>query len=193
MSLLPMLFSNWWEDLDEPHHVRDQHFGMGVHPEHLITDIFEPRPMHHHHRVTRPHYYRPWGAELLRRNNAGGVSTVNSVKDNFQVVLDVQQFAPKEISVKVVDNYVVVEGNHDEKKDEHGWISRKFTRRYLIPEQCNLENVESKLSSDGILTISVPRKEPPKVEGERVISIQQTGKPAIQEKSEEKNPVEEKK
>lgn len=86
-------------------------------------------------------------------------------------------------SFQVVDKYVVVEGTHDEKQDEHGWISRKFVRRYLIPEQCNVEKVESNLSSDGVLTISVPRKEQPKPEGaERVISIQHTGKPAIREK-----------
>lgn len=104
MSLLPMIFSNWWEGLDEPHHVRDQHFGMGLHPEHLITDIFEPRPMHHHHRVTRGphgHYYRPWWIDQHRRKNDSGLSTVKSAKDNFQVVLDVQQFAPEEINVKV--------------------------------------------------------------------------------------------
>lgn len=92
--------------------------------------------------------------------------------------------------LQVVDNHVLVEGNHDEKKDEHGWISRKFSRKYLIPEQCNLDLVESKLSSDGILTISVPRKEVPKVEGERIISIQHTGKPALGEKEPEKRPAE---
>lgn len=93
----------------------------------------------------------------------------------------------------MVDKYVVVEGNHEEKQDEHGWISRKFTRKYLIPEQCNLDKVESRLSSDGVLTISVPRKEPPKLEGkERVISIQHTGKPAIHEKEAEKKSEEKK-
>ncbi len=205
MSLFPLLFSNWWEELDRPHHVRDQHFGVGLHPDHLAilpTDIFEPRPPHPinsivphlpprtHHASTHSHYYRPWG-DLLRRQKEGGISTVKADKDNFQVVLDVQQFSPEEINVKVVDKYVVVEGNHEEKQDEHGWISRKFTRRYLIPEQCNVEKVESKLSSDGVLTISVPRKEQPKLEGaERVISIQHTGKPAIREK---KSDAEEKK
>ena len=116
MSLLPLLFSNWWEELDRPHHVQDQHFGLGLHPEHLSivpTDIFEPRPPHpaaallrhpHHHARRSPsthsHYYRPWG-ELMRRESGGGLSTVKSDKENFQVVLDVQQFAPEEITVKV--------------------------------------------------------------------------------------------
>jgi len=207
MSLFPLLFSNWWEELDRPHHVRDQHFGLGLHPERLAViprDAFEvPRPSplglgRHRHQSSslRPsaygNYYRPW-SDLLRRDDESGISTVKADKDNFQVVLDVQQFTPEEINVKVVDKFIVVEGNHEEKQDEHGWISRKFTRKYLIPEQCNIEKAESKLSSDGVLTISVPRKDKPADEGERVINIQHTGKPAIREKSEEKKTEEEKK
>jgi crystallin alpha B len=206
MSLFPLLFSNWWEELDQPHHVRDQHFGQGLNPERLAvlpSSIFEPRPPHpaavppfpYLHRAThgpRSHYYRPWGDLLLRGDEReGGFSTVKSDKDKFHVALDVQQFTPEEINVKVVDKYVVVEGNHEEKQDDHGWISRKFTRRYLIPEQCNVDKIESHLSSDGVLSITVPRKEQIKEGGERVISIQKTGKPAITEKkSEEKKPEE---
>lgn len=99
----------------------------------------------------------------------------------FQVVLDVQQFKPEEINVKVVDKCVVVEGKHEEKQDEHGWISRNFSRKYMIPEQCNIEQVTSNLSSDGVLTITAPRKEVPKIQGERPIQIQHTGKPAIRD------------
>lgn len=35
------------------------------------------------------------------REDEGGMSTVDPDKSNFQVVLDVQQFNPEEISVKV--------------------------------------------------------------------------------------------
>lgn len=33
-------------------------------------------------------------------------------KDGFQGSLDVQHFAPNEISVKTVDNSIIVEGKH---------------------------------------------------------------------------------
>ncbi|KAJ8679694.1 hypothetical protein QAD02_015481 [Eretmocerus hayati] len=202
MSLLPLLFSNWWEDLERPHHVRDQHFGLGMRPEHLSVlpgEVLESRlaPYLARAQMRNPqhaqgHYYRPWG-ELLRRENDGGLSTLKADKDSFQAVLDVQQFSPEEINVKVVDKYILVEGSHEEKQDEHGWISRKFTRKYLIPEQCNLEKAESRLSSDGVLTITVPRKEKPKVEGARVINIQHTGKPAVTEKQSDEKKADEKK
>ncbi|KAG8039170.1 hypothetical protein G9C98_003477 [Cotesia typhae] len=180
MSLLPLLYSNWWEDLEAPHSLLDQDFGLGLHPA-----VTAPKSVGLY--LTRPKtqsrcsvdYIRPW-SELLRRGH-GGASTVKADKDSFHVSLDVQQFAPEEINVKVVDRSVVVEGKHEEKQDEHGFISRQFTRRYLIPEQCDIDHVSSKLSSDGVLSITVPRKEQPKVEGERKINIEHTGKPAIRE------------
>lgn len=178
MSLVPsLLFSDWWEDLERPHRLVDQNFGSGLYPEQLLSPsrlelYLQPR--------RRASYYRPW-ADLFRLNE-GGTSTVQADKDKFQVVLDVQQFEPNEIDVKVVDKYVVVSAKHEEKRDEHGWISRQFLRKYLIPEQCDLDQVQSKLSSDGVLTITAPRKDQPKIENERTITIEHTGKPAIQTK-----------
>ncbi|KAJ8963110.1 hypothetical protein NQ318_018575 [Aromia moschata] len=51
----------------------------------------------------------------------------------LQVILDVQQFAPNEIVVKTNGNSIIVEGKHEEKQDEHGFISRHFVRRYVLP------------------------------------------------------------
>lgn len=75
-----------------------------------------------------------------------------------QVILDVQQFSPDEITVKTVDNHVVVEAKHEEKQDEHGYISRHFVRKYVLPPSHDLINITSTLSSDGVLTITAPKK-----------------------------------
>ena len=56
----------------------------------------------------------------------------------------------------------------------------------MIPEQCDVDQVTSSLSSDGVLSISAPRKEVPKITGEKVVKIEQTGKPAIRESGEKK-------
>lgn len=198
MSLIPLLFSDWWEDLDHPHRLFGQDFGVGIYPEQLLTpnvirqyivpnqDIRSLSSM-----IRNPlMYYRP-SSQLMRKNEEAGTSTVQADKDKFQVILDVQQFKPEEINVKVVDKYVVVEGKHDEKQDEHGWISRQFVRKYMIPEQCDIDKVTSSLSSDGVLSISAPRKDKPEPQRERSITIQHTGKPAVRETVEPKN-VEEK-
>ncbi|OWR44130.1 small heat shock protein [Danaus plexippus plexippus] len=72
------------------------------------------------------------------------------------------------------DGYIVVEGKHEEKKDEHGFISRQFTRRYALPEGCNPDTVESRLSSDGVLSVIAP-KVPSVSKNERSVPIAQTG------------------
>ncbi|GLG94658.1 Alpha-crystallin A chain, partial [Gryllus bimaculatus] len=50
------------------------------------------------------------------------------------VNLDVQQFKPDDLNVRVIDNLVVVEGKHGERQDEHGYISREFQRKYVLPD-----------------------------------------------------------
>ncbi|XP_050680515.1 protein lethal(2)essential for life-like [Leptidea sinapis] len=129
----------------------------------LITDMIVDH--------SSPRYLRPWRNLSTLQRDIG--STIKSDKDKFQINLDVQHFSPDEISVKIVNNYIVVEGKHEEKKDEHGFISRQFKRRYAIPDGCKPETVESKLSSDGVLTILVPKMSEGK--DERVVPITHTG------------------
>ncbi|XP_015609636.1 protein lethal(2)essential for life [Cephus cinctus] len=180
MSLLPLVFSDWWEDLDRPHSVFDQDFGLHVTPSDLLplsSDVWAVRPYR-----KRLYRYRPYDRSLAKRSATSGVSTVQPNKDKFELTLDVQQFAPEEVIVKVVDKNVIVEGKHEEKQDEHGWISRQFVRRYLIPEQCDIDQLQSTLSSDGVLSIIVPRKESePQEKKERIIKIQNTGQPALKD------------
>lgn len=189
MSLIPLLYSDWWENLEFPHQVYDQNFGLGIHSDQLThpgVGRFAVQPRERRLCMSPMMYYRPW-SEILRSKEEGGISTVKADKDKFQVILDVQQFKPEEINVKVVDNFVVVEAKHEEKQDQHGWISRQFSRRYMIPGQCDIDQVSSSLSSDGILSITAPRKDKPKAQNEREIKIEHTGKPAtIQEKVQEK-------
>lgn len=123
----------------------DQNFGLGL----MNEDLYQP--MSHLNRS----YYRPW-RHLTRQQS--GVSNVINDKDKFQVNLDVQQFKPEEISVKTVDNTVTIEGKHEEKQDEHGYITRHFVRRYVLPKDVHTDNVQCNLSSDGILTVVVPKK-----------------------------------
>ncbi|XP_011298418.1 protein lethal(2)essential for life [Fopius arisanus] len=186
MTLVPRLFSHWWESLDRPHRLLDQNFGVALRPEQFMRDFdkITDRVIRDFERSWAPTtYYRPW-ADLMRDDNAG-FSVVNADKDKFAVSLDVQQFSPEEVNVKVVDKYIIVEGKHEEKKDDHGIISRHFVRKYLVPEQCDSEKASSTLSSDGILSITVPRK-PESIEEKQEIpiKIQHTGKPAIEDKSE---------
>ncbi|KAF7382355.1 hypothetical protein HZH68_015274 [Vespula germanica] len=188
MSIVPLVFRDWWEDMDRPvSRIWDQYFGRGLNRDDLISEFSNlgiNRPFLTPFRSllgNNSTYYRPW--RTVTRQNSGGSSTIKMEKDNFQVILDVQQFSPDEITVKTVEKNVVVEAKHEERQDEHGFISRHFVRRYVLPTDYDAINVTSTLSSDGVLTITAPRKKPEPTGTERIINIVKTGVPA--EKSQE--------
>lgn len=157
MSLVPLFFRDWWEDFERerlPRRLLDQHFGLGLHRDDLTSltsSLVSPS--------LRPGgtYYRPWQGVAFNRQNSG-TSNLKFDEKQVQVILDVQQFGPGEITVKTSDGAVIVEGKHEEKQDEHGYVSRHFKRRYLLPKDVDLDQIVSSLSSDGILTVSVPKK-----------------------------------
>nr|CAD7404388.1 unnamed protein product [Timema cristinae] len=169
MSVVPLMFRDWWDDFDRPTRLMDQHFAMGLRRDDLLSSLNPLLPLR------SSGYLRPW--RHLNRQDSGGVSSITTEKDKFQspqcecklspvaqfymsqVILDVQQFSPSEITVKTVGNEVIVEAKHEEKQDEHGYVSRHFLRRYLLPTDIEVKDVVSSLSSDGVLTVTAPKKD----------------------------------
>ncbi|XP_055533238.1 protein lethal(2)essential for life-like [Wyeomyia smithii] len=193
MPLAPILFRDCWEDCwDTPlrtSRLMDQHFGNGLTGDDLLMALTSASPRcSAHQALSRGGYNRPWRNTCLASRQDSG-SIVNIGGDKFQINLDVQQFSPNEISIKATDNSILVEGKHEEKQDEHGFISRHFVRRYMLPADHDPEAIVSSLSSDGILTITAPKKALPETEGPRAIPITQTGQPMkkITDKSEVKS------
>nr|ARW29614.1 hsp21.4 [Corythucha ciliata] len=173
MSLLPHLINELLDDYRRPTlgDLYDQNFGLGL----LADEPFVPRAT----LIAAPlrcGYMRPW------RSMAAGDSGVSSIETNdkeFKVSLDVQQFKPEELKVKLSDDgYVVVEGKHEERSDEHGFISRQFTRRYKLPENVMPDSLKSSLSSDGVLSLKADKKAIKGPEAKE-IKITQTNQPAV--------------
>ncbi|SPP77487.1 heat shock protein 67B1 [Drosophila guanche] len=112
-------------------------------------------------------------------------SVVN--RNGFQVSMNVKQFSARELTVRTIDNCIVVEGQHDEKEDGHGVISRHFIRKYMLPKGFDPAEVHSTLSSDGILTVKAPPPPPPANKAgverlERIVDIQQLLQSQLQPK-----------
>ncbi|CAB3361827.1 Hypothetical predicted protein [Cloeon dipterum] len=91
----------------------------------------------------------------------------------FHVNVDMKAFKEEEIVVKTSGNQLIVEGKQEEVQGAKGTLRRHFVRRYVIPEQVDLEKVECRLTEDGFLAVNVPLKEtvPSIAEEERVIPI----------------------
>lgn len=156
--------------------------------EDLVRELHEMRPVyesayepsyyasasprrHQYYDEDRQQYYnKHWDSVQEEAEKKSFVS-----KDGFKVSLDVQHYAPHEISVKTEHKQVVVHAKHEEKRDQHGHIARQFTRRYDLPDEFKTEDVTSSLSSDGVLTIKVPRNKQSNDENARHVPIQHTG------------------
>ncbi|XP_054722692.1 protein lethal(2)essential for life-like [Uloborus diversus] len=119
-------------------------------------------PPHAHLSIIRP---------KRQESCSSGAVAAKSDPSTYQVMLNVKQFSPNEIEVKIVDNFVVIHGKHEEHADEHGFVSREFTRRYQLPDDVEPQTVKSSLSQDGVLTIKAPRRLPEPVKNERVVPI----------------------
>ncbi|XP_067220396.1 heat shock protein beta-6 [Chanodichthys erythropterus] len=85
-----------------------------------------------------------------------GAAQVTCDHNGFTVQVDVKHFSPEELLVKVVGDYVVVEGKHEQKKDGSGLVTRQFNRRYRIPNGVDIMALESAMSPEGMLVISAP-------------------------------------
>ncbi|XP_045497530.1 protein lethal(2)essential for life-like [Colias croceus] len=155
----------------------------------MERDLLSPKfYMPNFNQIVPREFFQPWSArpweDMLRQmehlssamNQLALEGTkISSDNEKFQVNVDVQHFAPDEINVKVGDGFVTVEGKHEEKRDEHGYISRQFVRRYALPQGCLPDTVQSKLSSDGVLTVTAPKVLPLPSSGERIVPITHTG------------------
>ncbi|XP_017888172.1 protein lethal(2)essential for life-like [Ceratina calcarata] len=163
------LFRNWWEDMDRYHREMEEHFKR------LSTrDDFLPPPS----LPSFKEFFRPWKNMMDQIQEVGGQATVERDQNKYQVIVDVQQFAPEEITVRTDDKYITVEGKHEEKQDQHGYVSRHFVRRYMLPQGYDIGHVKPSLSSDGVLTITAPRLALP-APGERIVPIERSRGPAI--------------
>lgn len=177
MSLLP-----YYNDIQRHFAMMDRRL---FHPEDMFHYPFGSMMPRDYFSFSPMDFYRPWDNffkpmdQLTSSMNQMEIkdvgSSITADKEKFQVNVDVQHFAPSEISVKIVDGQVVIEGKHEERKDEHGYVSRQFVRKYVLPKSCLPDMVTSSLSSDGILTVTAPTVLPLPSVGEKIIPITQTG------------------
>lgn len=195
MSLVPLLATLARELDDYSTHndydtFFDDDFGFGIHP----VDIFRPARaslmLHPRHRVA-PYDRRARRSAVARiaGKDESSLPVVGS-DGTFQVCMDVSKFKPNELTVKTVDNTVVVEGKHEEREDDHGLIQRHFVRKYMLPKNYDAQEVVSTISSDGILTVKAPP--PPNKaikQNERIVQIQQTGPAHLSVKAPEQKDV----
>ncbi|XP_023668140.1 uncharacterized protein [Paramormyrops kingsleyae] len=91
----------------------------------------------------------------LLKQSWAGLSEVRSSQGMWTISLDVNQFSPEEITVRMKEGCLEITGSHDERRDEHGSVTRCFTRKYNLPDSTDLEQMRSYLSGDGVLSVEI--------------------------------------
>lgn len=173
MSLVPRFSDPWrssfWSRYPD-NWFHNDHFGLDFN-----HNLFPDFPIQHcttfeelNQRIRERHQFI--------RNEFQNHPLLSNKNYGFEVSVDVHQFKPNEISVKVVENIVIVQAKHEERRDDQGLISREFSRRFTLPSGYDVNKIESVLSSEGYLTVKAPPPPPRRYSVERFIPVQQTGK-----------------
>ena len=123
-------------------------------------------------------YWKNADDTLFTGNN---VSEVINDKTKFAVSLDVSQFKPEELKVKIEGQTVTIEGNQ-ELHGADGFAQRSFIRKWTLPEDVDVSSVQSSLTEKGHLSIEAPKKGQPSA---RSIPIMPAASPACPEKKPE--------
>nr|XP_015221541.1 PREDICTED: heat shock protein beta-1-like [Lepisosteus oculatus] len=189
---------NWdpFRDWAQPSRIFDQEFGLPPFLEEGDLNwidwarrrLSSSWPAYLRSPLFAPYSFYEQGASSpnLQRQLCGGVSEVRTGPDCWKISLDVNHFSPEEITIKIKEGYLEIAGKHEERQDEHGFVSRCFTRKYKIPSSVDPQNISSSLSPSGILSVEAPL--PQQADGapvEIVIPVQVERKKEAQKEEDE--------
>lgn len=150
----------YWDYWDYPSTLYKQKFGSPLDEKIIKSGLhnYDQFPLH-----------RDWmsktSEQFRKEMEKTGTSTVKNDPSCFQVFLDVSQFRVDEVDVKTVGNEVVIRCKHEVRNDEHGSVSREFTRKYMLPLGTDPEKVTATYDSAGTLLIKAIKDPPEKGTG----------------------------
>ncbi|NWU50443.1 HSPB3 protein, partial [Dromas ardeola] len=84
-----------------------------------------------------------------------GQSVQEEENTRFQVLLDVVQFRPEDIIIQTFEGWLLIKAQHGPRMDEHGFVSRSFTRQYKLPDGVENKHLSALFCHDGILVVEM--------------------------------------
>lgn len=107
---------------------------------------------------------------LLKDIETGGMKTTRGEDGTLQVALDVSQFKPEEVNVKLCDNNLVVEAK-TESSENDSYHKAEFKRWLRLPQDVKHDAIKSTMTPDKKLVIEVPCHKPIQSDRSRTIPI----------------------
>merc|ERR1711874_370134 len=118
---------------------------MGAPDEYTVTSPPMSPPPEMNHKVQKTEDYVPPTTQTAE------ATVLLKVKegDEYKLALNMQQYSPDDITIKLNGNELTVEAAG------HG---EQFKQKHIIPDNINLDAMSSSFSSDGVLVIKAPKK-----------------------------------
>lgn len=99
-------------------------------------------------------------SESLRKRIGNGDSVVRRTESGgLQLALDVADFKPEDLKIKLEDDNLVIEANNEQSSENH-YKKSHFKRWFKLPDGCDSDSIRSKLTSDGQLLVDLPNPKP---------------------------------
>jgi HSP20 family molecular chaperone IbpA len=119
--------------------------------------------------------YPRWAEPIFKEGIDIKANIIND-RQRFAVDVDAYQFKPEELQVKTLDDTLLIEGRHEDVKDQDNFTKMYFIRKYQLPSDVNPQEISSSIDASGRLTVEAPKKYQA-IEGrERLIPIEGTSK-----------------
>ena len=106
-------------------------------------------------------YIQPESESSPFADNSKPESTLTSKSNNnFTVNLDLTEFDPKDISIKLEEKIIVIQGKHEFTSDNGEYELREYVRKIPVPDNVLTDQLKSTLNHNGQLIIQAPLKKP---------------------------------
>merc|ERR1712198_344818 len=86
---------------------------------------------------------------------------MNEDDAKIELRIDASEYKPEELNVSVQSGRLLVEGKHEERKEDgSAYVKKSFSRSYTLPKEAQADLMVSNLSSEGVLVITTPKSAP---------------------------------
>ena len=98
-------------------------------------------------------------SDKMSKMTDSSVLSYSDSEHKLEISLNTSGYKAEEIRVNINGDELCVEGRHEEKSEAgQVMVARQFTKSYSLPQGAIKEKVESNLSQDGVLVITVPKE-----------------------------------
>merc|ERR1719219_971889 len=79
----------------------------------------------------------------------------------MELRINASDYKPEELKVSVQSGRLLVEGKHEEKKEDgSAYVQKNFSRSFTLPKEAEADKIVSNLSSKGVLVVTAPKSTP---------------------------------